>query len=198
MPRQADLRPCGAVDKGKRAAARNNSLHDVQSLLCSASVDPVIGDIKLSLAKPPLGVLLSTFLGLCEHLGRRALAPVDRARTPICRSWMAAAVLSRNRLARPRPKCPHTSSRADTTSMQWSTRSQPSSCQRMVKSMLSPLFIPLVSSSANPAGARPARESFQVRRYFGNRLDYLLPGAVGGAGRPTGIRDLVSGKVIRD
>jgi len=57
---------------------------------------------------------------------------------------------------------------------------------------------PLVSSSANPAGARPARESFQVRRYFGNRLDYLLPGAVGGAGRPTGIRDLVSGKVIRD
>lgn len=57
---------------------------------------------------------------------------------------------------------------------------------------------PLVSSSANPAGARPARESFQVRRYFGNRLDYLLPGAVGGAGRPTGIRDLVSGKFIRD
>jgi L-threonylcarbamoyladenylate synthase len=57
---------------------------------------------------------------------------------------------------------------------------------------------PLVSTSANPAGARPARQSFQVRRYFGDRLDYLLPGTVGGAGRPTGIRDLVSKQVIRD
>lgn len=57
---------------------------------------------------------------------------------------------------------------------------------------------PLVSTSANPAGARPAREAFQVRRYFGNDLDYLLPGRVGAAGRPTCIRDLVSGQIIRD
>jgi L-threonylcarbamoyladenylate synthase len=57
---------------------------------------------------------------------------------------------------------------------------------------------PLVSTSANTAGAQPAREAFQVRRYFGNGLDYLLPGSVGAAGRPTVIRDLVSGQIIRD
>ena len=57
---------------------------------------------------------------------------------------------------------------------------------------------PLVSSSANPAGARPARESFQVRRYFGERLDCVLSGRVGKAPRPSIIRDLVSGQIIRD
>jgi L-threonylcarbamoyladenylate synthase len=57
---------------------------------------------------------------------------------------------------------------------------------------------PLVSSSANPAGARPAREAFQVRRYFGERVDCLLPGRVGKAPRPTIIRDLISGQIIRE
>ena len=57
---------------------------------------------------------------------------------------------------------------------------------------------PLVSTSANPAGALPAREAYQVRRYFGHALDYLLPGRVGAARRPTGIRDLFSGQIIRD
>ena len=57
---------------------------------------------------------------------------------------------------------------------------------------------PLVSTSANPAGARPAREAFQVCRYFGEGLDYLLPGRVGSAARPTSIRDLGTGQIIRD
>jgi L-threonylcarbamoyladenylate synthase len=57
---------------------------------------------------------------------------------------------------------------------------------------------PLVSTSANPAGARPALAAFQVRRYFGDDLDYLLPGELGTAGRPTSIRDLSSGQFIRD
>ena len=57
---------------------------------------------------------------------------------------------------------------------------------------------PLVSTSANVAGARPAREAFQVRRYFGKGIDYLLPGKVGATGRPTTIRDLASGQIIRD
>lgn len=55
----------------------------------------------------------------------------------------------------------------------------------------------LVSTSANRAGARPAREAYQVRRYFGDRLDYLLPGRVGPASRPTAIRDLANGRVVR-
>ncbi len=56
---------------------------------------------------------------------------------------------------------------------------------------------PLVSTSANRAGARPVREAYQVRRYFRDGLDYLLPGRVGSAARPTAIRDLASGRVVR-
>lgn len=56
---------------------------------------------------------------------------------------------------------------------------------------------PLVSTSANPAGCRPPGQAFQVKRYFGNHLDYLLPGAVGRCTRPTVIRDLASGRIIR-
>jgi L-threonylcarbamoyladenylate synthase len=57
---------------------------------------------------------------------------------------------------------------------------------------------PLVSTSANRAGAQPAREAFQVRRFFGDQLDNLLPGRIGSSARPTGIRDLASGQIIRD
>ena len=56
----------------------------------------------------------------------------------------------------------------------------------------------LVSTSANPSGRRPPVAGFQVRRYFGSGLDYLLPGALGGAHRPSQIRDLVSGRILRE
>ena len=56
---------------------------------------------------------------------------------------------------------------------------------------------PLVSSSANPGGAQPARALFQVQRYFGPALDGLVPGATGAQDRPTGIRDLATGRIIR-
>ena len=55
----------------------------------------------------------------------------------------------------------------------------------------------LVSSSANPAGAQAAVHAFQVRRYFGDRLDYLIPGVTGGAARPSVIKHLVSDEVVR-
>ncbi|MEZ5568408.1 MAG: Sua5/YciO/YrdC/YwlC family protein [Halioglobus sp.] len=56
---------------------------------------------------------------------------------------------------------------------------------------------PVVSTSANPGGSPPARTHFRVRRYFGDQLDYVLPGRLGGSGRPTVIRDLNSGEIIR-
>lgn len=56
---------------------------------------------------------------------------------------------------------------------------------------------PLVSTSANPGGALPARHAFQVRRYFGDSLGYVMPGATGSSGRPTTIRDLETGQLIR-
>jgi L-threonylcarbamoyladenylate synthase len=54
-----------------------------------------------------------------------------------------------------------------------------------------------VSSSANPGGARPAVAGFQVRRYFGADLAALLPGSVGDSARPSTIRDLATGQIIR-
>ena len=56
---------------------------------------------------------------------------------------------------------------------------------------------PLVSTSANRAGALPARQAFQVRRYFHSQLDYLLAGRVGASLQPSSIRDLASGQIIR-
>lgn len=56
---------------------------------------------------------------------------------------------------------------------------------------------PLVSTSANFAGHKPARSLFEVRQRFGDALDYILPGHLGGLDRPTEIRDLLSRRVVR-
>ncbi|MEP5765504.1 MAG: Sua5/YciO/YrdC/YwlC family protein, partial [Halieaceae bacterium] len=56
---------------------------------------------------------------------------------------------------------------------------------------------PLVSTSANVAGGQPAREQFQLWRYFGDGLDGLVPGCLGAAERPSMIRDLCSDNIIR-
>ena len=55
----------------------------------------------------------------------------------------------------------------------------------------------LVSTSANRARQRPARSSREVQRRFGGQIDYVLRGRVGGARRPTPIRDAASGAVVR-
>jgi L-threonylcarbamoyladenylate synthase len=55
----------------------------------------------------------------------------------------------------------------------------------------------LVSTSANLAGRPAARSRLQVQRYFGDALDYIVPGAAGGLMRPTEIRDSLSGAVVR-
>ena len=56
---------------------------------------------------------------------------------------------------------------------------------------------PIVSTSANASGHEPARTALQVQRQFGTRIDYLLPGALGGLDRPTPIRDFATGKAVR-
>lgn len=55
----------------------------------------------------------------------------------------------------------------------------------------------IVSTSANPAGRDPAMSATQVRLYFGEELDGLLPGTLGGLDRPTSIRDAVTGHILR-
>jgi L-threonylcarbamoyladenylate synthase len=56
----------------------------------------------------------------------------------------------------------------------------------------------LVSTSANPGGLPPARTRLKVRQYFHGRLAGIAPGNVGAAGKPSEIRDIESGAVLRD
>jgi len=57
--------------------------------------------------------------------------------------------------------------------------------------------MPLVSTSCNPAGRQPARHIWQVRRYFGDQLDWIVPGSLRGNRKPSRIIDIVSGQQLR-
>ncbi|MBC7192685.1 L-threonylcarbamoyladenylate synthase [Marinobacter sp.] len=67
----------------------------------------------------------------------------------------------------------------------------------VVRSLCEAAGYPLVSTSCNPAGRPPARTSWQVRRYFNDRLDWLVPGALGGNRQPSRILDISSGTWLR-
>lgn len=56
---------------------------------------------------------------------------------------------------------------------------------------------PLVSTSANPAQAAPAMNRLRVLCWFGDQLDYVVPGRLGGLKTPTRIRDLASTELVR-
>lgn len=56
---------------------------------------------------------------------------------------------------------------------------------------------PLVSTSANPAGRRAADTELKVRAYFGQKVDFYLPGQVINPGRSSRIVDLASGRTLR-
>lgn len=55
----------------------------------------------------------------------------------------------------------------------------------------------LVSTSANPSSQEPARSAAQVDAYFGDRIAGILEGSLGDSAKPSEIRDLASGNVIR-
>lgn len=55
----------------------------------------------------------------------------------------------------------------------------------------------IVSTSANPRSAAPARTPTQVAEYFGGALCGIVEGELGAGERPSEIRDLASGEVIR-
>jgi L-threonylcarbamoyladenylate synthase len=56
---------------------------------------------------------------------------------------------------------------------------------------------PLVSTSANRHGKPPATSALGVRLAFDSELDYILHGKVTGTGKPSEIRDGVTGRVLR-
>ena len=56
---------------------------------------------------------------------------------------------------------------------------------------------PVVSTSANRAGQPPERDAKGVRRRFGATLDTVVHAPVGGLAKPTEIRDLLTGEILR-
>ena len=56
----------------------------------------------------------------------------------------------------------------------------------------------IVSTSANPRGEEPARRAEQVFDYFGTDLCGVVEGSLGAGNQPSEIRDLESGRVIRE
>jgi len=55
----------------------------------------------------------------------------------------------------------------------------------------------IVSTSANPSRKEPARSAAEVDAYFGLALCGTVAGELGGENRPSEIRDLATGRVIR-
>lgn len=56
---------------------------------------------------------------------------------------------------------------------------------------------PIVSTSANRGGQRPARGYREALQRLGRDVDYVLPGKVGDAPAPTPIRDAATRELIR-
>ena len=56
---------------------------------------------------------------------------------------------------------------------------------------------PLVSTSANRASDPSAMSAEEVQAIFGTALDAIVTGELGGLNRPSTIRDLASGQVLR-
>ena len=55
----------------------------------------------------------------------------------------------------------------------------------------------LVSTSANPAGKKPALNALQLHRYFDGQVDSMLVSNHNCSGIPSKIRDLKSRKLLR-
>lgn len=56
---------------------------------------------------------------------------------------------------------------------------------------------PIVSTSANPEAQDPARDAQTVINYFKDKVDFVLSGPVDQNAKPSTIKDLITGKVLR-
>lgn len=67
----------------------------------------------------------------------------------------------------------------------------------LVRALCNRLGSALVSTSANISNLKPARSVLEVQLRFAALIDYILPGQLGSSAQPTPIRDLLSGRVVR-
>lgn len=56
---------------------------------------------------------------------------------------------------------------------------------------------PIISTSANRSGQSPARSALQVRQRFMHQLDFILNEPLGSSDKPTEIRQLANGEILR-
>ena len=67
---------------------------------------------------------------------------------------------------------------------------------KTVKSLCTDLG-PIVSTSANPSNAYPAKSSQRVRSYFPREIDYVIPAKITNNKNPSEIRDAKTGEILR-
>ncbi|VAW66301.1 Threonylcarbamoyl-AMP synthase [hydrothermal vent metagenome] len=67
----------------------------------------------------------------------------------------------------------------------------------LVINLCAELNQPIISTSANPAGATPALTSQQSETYFSTKVDYYLQDNTPLSGRPTPIKDIETGQIFR-
>lgn len=68
----------------------------------------------------------------------------------------------------------------------------------VVKGLCEHLGHPLVSTSANPAGMPPARNSLQLHRWFHHQLDCILIDDDVGCGKPSTVKHINNQKIVRE
>ncbi len=84
----------------------------------------------------------------------------------------------------------------------WLTGTHPTLAVRvtdhpLIERLCDAIEAPLVSTSANRAGGPTVRNYLQARRRFGAELDFVIPGYAAGSGRPSTIKSLADGAIIR-
>lgn len=71
------------------------------------------------------------------------------------------------------------------------------SAHPLVQELCAAFAGPIVSTSANEAGEEEIRSRSELEDRFADRLAYIVDGELGGAAKPSEMRDLLSGKTIR-
>jgi L-threonylcarbamoyladenylate synthase len=71
------------------------------------------------------------------------------------------------------------------------------SAHPLVKALCEAWGGPIISTSANPSDAEPARSKLKVMTYFGCRLDKIVDGELGGHKSPSTIRSISDSSIIR-